>query len=55
MVRGAQRFFVVCDEKWHTEVQAAVADYAGAALFTDADAALAAAVDDLGFDVKSIA
>ena len=42
-VRGIQRFFVVCDEKWHTEVQAAVADYAGAALFTDADAALAAA------------
>ena len=42
-VRGIQRFFIICDEKWQTEVQAAAADFEGAALFTDADAALAAA------------
>ena len=42
-VRGIQRFFVVCDEKWQNDVQAALKDFSDVQLFTDAEAALTAA------------
>ena len=41
--RGAQRFFIVCDESWKADVERAVSDIAGAEVFTDASAARAAA------------
>ena len=43
LARGAQRFFIVCDESWKADVERAVSDIAGAEVFTDADAAHAAA------------
>ena len=43
LARGAQRFFIVCDESWKADVERAVSDIAGAEVFTDADAARAAA------------
>ena len=42
-VRGIQRFFIVCDEKWKSDVQAALKDFSDVQLFTDAEAALTAA------------
>ena len=45
--RGIQRFFIVCDEKWHADVQTALDGLSGAELFTDAEAALAAAAGDV--------
>lgn len=41
LARGAQRFFVVCDESWKADVERAVSDIAGAEVFTDASAARA--------------
>ena len=43
LVRGAQRFFVVCDESWKAETEAAISDIEGAEVFTDADAGRIAA------------
>jgi len=43
LARGAQRFFIVCDESWKADAERAVSDIAGAEVFTDADAARAAA------------
>ena len=36
--RGAQRFFIVCDESWKEAVESAVSDIAGAEVCTDAAA-----------------
>ena len=46
-VRGIQRFFVVCDEKWGTDVKAALSGFADVQLFADAESALAAADGDV--------
>ena len=42
-VRGIQRFFVICDEKWQSEVESALVGVDGVQIFTSAEAALAAA------------
>lgn len=42
-VRGIQRFFVVCDEKWEAEAQLALRDFPGAQVFSCAEDALCAA------------
>ena len=42
-VRGIQRFFVVCDEKWQSEVESALVGIDGAQIFASAEEALAAA------------
>ncbi|MBO5122352.1 MAG: glucosamine-1-phosphate N-acetyltransferase [Oscillospiraceae bacterium] len=38
LARGAQRFFIVCDESWKEAVESAVSDIAGAEVCTDAAA-----------------
>ena len=38
LARGAQRFFIVCDESWKEAVESAVSDIAGAEVCTDATA-----------------
>ena len=42
-VRGIRRFFIICDEKWKADVEAALGDLAGVEFFASAEAALAAA------------
>ena len=42
-VRGIQRFFVICDEKWETETKKALQDFPGAQVFSRAEDALCAA------------
>ena len=46
-VRGIQRFFVICDEKWNGDVTAALDGVADVQLFADAHSALSAAQEDL--------
>ena len=47
-VRGIQRFFVICDEKWQTEAEAALKDIPNVQFFDSTEAALAAAVRRAG-------
>ena len=42
-VRGIQRFFVICDEKWEAEAKKALQDFPGAQVFSRAEDALCAA------------
>ena len=46
-VRGIQRFFVICDENWQTEAEAALRDISNVQFFDSAEAALAAAEGDI--------
>ena len=46
-VRGIQRFFIVCGEKWRTDVQNALQDVSDAQLFDSVEEALCAAAGDI--------
>lgn len=46
-VRGIQRFFVVCDEKWQADAAAALRDFPQVQFFDGAEAALAAAGEEV--------